>query len=118
MIFSIMLAIFALSGLLIVGAVKFINLDCWGSANKYEVRRILRSNKLWGKFQEKELYCAICKKEITFQTLGAIYENNQTSQNRLVVLCRNPRCLREYLWDKEQKEIAQIHSIDSITKLK
>ena len=108
MIFSIILAILALSGLLVVGAVKFINLDPWEPANKYEIRRILRSNKLWGKFQKRELYCAICKKEITFQTLGAIYENNQMSQNRLVVLCRNPRCLKEYLWDKEQREIAQI----------
>ncbi len=108
MLTIVSLIILALSGLLVMGAVRYINLDPWEPANKYEIRRILRANKLWDRFQKKELQCIICGEIVTFQTLGAIYENKEKKHGNLVILCKNPRCLKEYLWNKEQKEIAEI----------
>ena len=54
------------------------------------IEEILRRFKLWKKFENNELECAICGSTIFKDNLGCIFLSREGTVN---VACSNPECL-------------------------
>jgi hypothetical protein len=56
------------------------------------IEEILKRFKLWKKFENNELECAICKSAISKDNFGCIFLSREDMIN---VACSNPECLQK-----------------------